>query len=71
MGFVLDGLDAEAYDRQYGDAELVRRIAKYFRPHLWMMVVVAVVTAVGATFPPITANLISRGIDDAVSGGTL
>jgi len=71
MGFVLDGLDAEAYDRQYGDAELVRRIAKYFRPHLWMMVVVAVVTAVGSTFPPITANLISRGIDDAVSGGTL
>lgn len=71
MGFVLDGLDAEAYDRQYGDAELVRRIAKYFRPHLWMMVLVAVVTAVGSTFPPITANLISRGIDDAVSGGTL
>ncbi len=69
MGFVLDGLDAEAYDRQYGDGELVRRIAHYFRPHVWKMVLVAVVTAIGSTFPPLVANLISRGIDDAVAGG--
>ena len=33
MGFVLEGLEAEAYDRTYGDATLVRRIAGYFRPH--------------------------------------
>jgi hypothetical protein len=30
-GFVLDGLDAEAYDRSYSDKALVRRIAEYFR----------------------------------------
>ena len=32
MGFIMDGLDAEAYDRQYSDGYLVRRIASYFRP---------------------------------------
>ena len=26
MGFILDGLDTEDYDRQYSDRELVRRI---------------------------------------------
>ncbi len=32
MGFLWDGLDAEAYDRKYTDRELVRRIAGYFAP---------------------------------------
>ena len=30
MGFVLDGLDSEAYDRNYTDRDLIRRIAAYF-----------------------------------------
>jgi len=34
MGFLMDGLDAEEYDRTYGDRELVRRILSYFRPHV-------------------------------------
>lgn len=71
MGFVLDGLDAEAYDRQYSDGVLVRRIAAYFRPHIKTMVIVAVVTALGSSFAPISAVLISRGIDDATNGGDL
>jgi len=71
MGFVLDGLDAEAYDRQYSDGVLVRRIAAYFRPHIKTMVIVAVVTALGSSFAPISAILISRGIDDATNGGDL
>jgi ATP-binding cassette, subfamily B, bacterial len=71
MGFVLDGLDAEAYDRQYSDGDLVRRIAQYFRPHIKTMVIVAVVTALGSSFAPIGAVLISRGIDDATNGGDL
>ena len=32
MGFIMDGLDAEEYDRSYGDAVLVKRIITYFRP---------------------------------------
>lgn len=33
MGFIMDGLDAEAYDRSYDDRELIRRIGVYFKPH--------------------------------------
>ena len=68
MGFVLDGLDAEAYDRKYSDGDLIRRIAQYFRPHVKVMLLVSIVTAIGALFPPAAAILISRGIDDAASG---
>lgn len=37
----MDGLDAEDYDRQYGDRELVRRILGYFRPEGKRMLLVA------------------------------
>ena len=31
MGFIMDGLDAEEYDRSYSDGVLVKRIITYFR----------------------------------------
>jgi len=64
MGFVMDGLDAEAYDRSYGDRELIRRILAYFRPHLPRMLVVSamvVATSVAATVVPLA---ISRAVDE-------
>ena len=42
MGFILDGLDTEDYDRKYSDRELLGRIVDYFRPHTKRMVLVAV-----------------------------
>ena len=33
MGFIMDGLDAEAYDRTYSDRQLLNRITRYFRPY--------------------------------------
>lgn len=41
MGFIMDGLDAEAYDRSYSDSDLVRRIVGYFRPETGRMAIVA------------------------------
>ena len=41
MGFVLDGLDSEAYDRNYTDRDLIRRIAAYFRPYARQMALIA------------------------------
>jgi len=67
MGFVMDGLDAEAYDRSYSDATLVRRIIGYFRPHARTMatvVVMVVLASVAATGTPL---IVARGID-ALSG---
>src|SRR2546423_8910960 len=63
MGFVMDGLEAEAYDRSYSDRDLLRRIIGYFRPALPAMLFVAglvVLTSVMDTALPIA---ISRGID--------
>ena len=41
MGFIMDGLDAEAYDRKYSDRELIRRIVSYFKPEASRMILVA------------------------------
>jgi ATP-binding cassette, subfamily B, bacterial len=38
MAAVMRGLEAEAYDRQYSDKELVQRILHYFRPHKWKLI---------------------------------
>jgi ATP-binding cassette subfamily B protein len=59
---VFSGLDTEAYDRSYGDTELIRRIAGYFGPYRrelsLIIVFVAIVSLAGAGQP----LLISEGI---------
>lgn len=63
MGFIMDGLDAEAYDRQYGDRVLVNRIIGYFRPQVRRMLAVSgaiVLTSLVNTGLPV---FISNGID--------
>jgi ATP-binding cassette, subfamily B, bacterial len=63
MGFLMDGLDAEAYDRVYSDRQLVRRVIDYFRPHrskiLFVSVVIVLTSLVETAFP----IFISRGLD--------
>ncbi len=44
MGFIMDGLDAEAYDRTYRDRDLVKRIIGYFRPEAGRMTLVSLAT---------------------------
>jgi ATP-binding cassette, subfamily B, bacterial len=63
MGFIMDGLDVEAYDRQYSDHELVRRILNYFRPHRRTMATVAIAIGLSSLVGTATPVLISRGID--------
>ena len=62
MGFVMDGLDAEAYDRTYGDRELVRRILAYFRPRARTMLLVALMIVLQSAFDTGVPILISRGV---------
>lgn len=64
MGFIMDGLDAEAYDRSYSDRQLVKRILAYFRPEGWRIGVVALaifLTSVVNTALPV---VISNGLDE-------
>ncbi|MBA3824359.1 MAG: ABC transporter ATP-binding protein, partial [Ktedonobacterales bacterium] len=64
MGFVFDGLEAEEYDRSYGDRVLVRRIADYFRPHFGAMILIVAGVVLGAVLDAVLPILISRGIDN-------
>jgi hypothetical protein len=48
MGMFFRNLDREAYDREYSDLELTRRIFKYFKPHRKAMVLVGGVTVISS-----------------------
>lgn len=68
MGFFMDGLDAEAYDRKYTDRELVRRILRYFWPQTSRVLLVSgaiVITALADTSLPI---YISATLDQLEAG---
>ena len=65
------GLNTEAYDRQYSDRELLRRVLRYFAPHrkrtLAVALLIAAVAATGATQPFVVA----RGLDALVQSPRL
>ncbi|HET91254.1 MAG TPA: ABC transporter ATP-binding protein [Chloroflexi bacterium] len=63
MGFILDGLDTEAYDRNYSDRELLIRILRYFAPHLRPMVLVAGMIALNSAAASGGPILISMALD--------
>jgi len=75
MGFIFDGLDAEAYDREYSDRVLLKRIVGYFRPHLRAMVLVAVLIALNslmdAAFPILIASSLNQLEGTANLGGSI
>jgi ABC-type multidrug transport system fused ATPase/permease subunit len=63
MGFVLSGLDAEEYDRTYGDLTLVRRIVAYFRPHVRLMALVSAMVVLASIAQTLLPIIVARGID--------
>ena len=63
MGFIMDGLDAEAYDRTYTDRELLKRIVGYFRPHLGVMGGVAGMVLLNSLMEAAFPILIARGLN--------
>lgn len=71
MGFMMDGLEADAYDRRYGDRILVRRIAAYFRPARRAIAVAAGMIVAYSVLETLRPVLIARGVDRLVEGGTL
>ncbi len=74
MGFIMDGLDAEAYDRSYGDRVLLRRIVGYFRPKLPIMLFVASMVVLASVADAGLNLLLAKGIDqleDSLDGGSI
>jgi len=71
MGFIMDGLDAEAYDREYGDRQLLDRIIGYFRPHLKVMSLVAALIGLNSVMDAAFPFLISLGLNQLGSAADL
>ena len=63
MGFIMDGLDAEEYDRQYNDRELVQRILGYFFPEGRRMVGASLTVIVYTIASALLPVIISRVLD--------
>src|SRR5215467_13456982 len=63
MGFIMDGLDAEAYDRQYTDRQLLGRILGYFIPQGRRMALVAAAITAGALLDVALPVYISHSLD--------
>ena len=68
MGFVMDGLDAEAYDKTYGDRELTLRVFGYFRAEAPRMVLVALAIFAYSVCETALPVYISFGLDQLVRG---
>jgi ATP-binding cassette subfamily B protein len=68
MGFIFDGLDAEAYDRRYTDRALVVRIIGYFKPEIGRMLLVAGAVVLQALLDVSLPILISRTLDQLAAG---
>jgi ABC-type multidrug transport system fused ATPase/permease subunit len=66
MGFFMDGLDAETYDRKYDDRHLVARIIGYFRPKLRIILFVAALIVFTSLLDTAFPILIARSIDTLV-----
>jgi ATP-binding cassette subfamily B protein len=68
---VFFGLDTEAYDRQYTDGELLRRIARYFAPHRRRVAVIGVLVATLSLIGAAQPIIVSRGLDLLVASPDL
>jgi ABC-type multidrug transport system fused ATPase/permease subunit len=68
MGFIMDGLDAEAYDRTYSDRQLIARVIGYFRPQRKAMLLVAVLVVLNSLSDTAYPLIIAQSLDslDAV-----
>jgi len=63
MPFILDGLDSEEYDRTYKDRELLRRIARYFRPYRRQAILASTMLTLNSAAGTAGPILISKALD--------
>lgn len=68
---LLDGLDAEAYDRKYSDRTLIGRIARYFRAKRDLMILVAILVVLSSLVDTAFPLLVSSGLDTLIASQSL
>lgn len=69
MGWFMDGLDAEDYDRSYNDRELISRILDYFRPQRMQMLITTLMIVLN-TFASMLTPVVGAWGLDRISQGT-
>ncbi len=61
MGFFA-GLNAEKYDRQYSDRQLIGRMIDYFKPQakrfVWVSILTVLIASIGAALPIIVSHIV-------------
>lgn len=68
MGWFMDGLDAEDYDRSYSDRELIGRILDYFRPERTAMIVTTTMIVLNSIASMLTPIAAAWGLDRITAG---
>ena len=61
MGFIMEGLAAEAYDRTYTDRQLVARIKSYFQPERKKIGLVTSMVILNSLFDATLPILVASG----------
>lgn len=68
MGFLMDGLEAESYDRTYDDKSLLKRILGYFRPDAAAMALVVTMVVLTSLLDASLPVILARGVDKIDQG---
>lgn len=63
MGFFRGSLTQEAYDREYSNSELLRRIARYFRPWLGRLLLISALVTLMSLFGVALPIVVSSGVE--------
>ena len=63
MGFIMDGIDAEGYDRNYTDKQLLQRIVDYFRPHARRVGAISSFIFLNSMMDLVLPIMIASGVD--------
>ena len=63
MGFILDGLDTESYDRKYSDKELLKRILSYLKDYRGKIIIIFIVITLNSITGAAVPVLIGKTID--------
>ncbi|MBX3057163.1 MAG: ABC transporter ATP-binding protein [Anaerolineae bacterium] len=69
MAAITRGLEAEAYDRQYSDKELVRRMGAYFRPYRRKIIIIVIAVILIAAANAAVPILVAWAVDLMTTGG--
>ncbi|MDX3382447.1 ABC transporter ATP-binding protein [Streptomyces niveiscabiei] len=69
MALLLEGIEPDGYDRRYGDRELARRIAPYFRGRggavAFVTLAVVIAATAGSSVPLLLARTVDSALEDA------